>query len=157
MLRPHSQHYDNSTRIDQIEKLSPYLEEGYHIVIGSRANKDADITVKQPWYRVIIGKLGNKLVQVLAVPGIKDTQCGFKVFSHHAVELIFPRMTIDGWGFDIEALAIARHLNVQIKEVGIEWTNHPMSFFKPLDYFRVMQELCVIWWNVLRKKYGKSG
>ncbi|MFC2163896.1 dolichyl-phosphate beta-glucosyltransferase [Acidobacteriota bacterium] len=147
---------DNSTRINQIEKLSPYLEEGYHIVIGSRANKDANISVNQPWYRIIIGKLGNKLVQALAVPGIKDTQCGFKVFTHHAVRLIFPKMTIDGWGFDIEALAIARHLNLEIKEVGIEWTNHPESFFKPFDYFRVMQELCKICWNGLWKKYVNS-
>jgi len=145
---------DNSTRIDQIAKLHPYLEEGYQVVIGSRAQKDAAITVKQPWYRVIIGKLGNKLVQVLAVPGIKDTQCGFKMFTRHAVEKIFSRMTIDGWGFDIEALAIARRLKLPIKEVGIEWANHSESFFKPGDYLRVMRELGVIWWNGLIRKYG---
>jgi dolichyl-phosphate beta-glucosyltransferase len=147
---------DNSARIDQIEKLLPYLKKGYQIAIGSRARKDAHITTRQPWYRVILGKLGNKFVQLLAVPGVKDTQCGFKVFTHLAVEKIFPRMTIDGWGFDIEALAIARRLDLGIKEVGIEWANHPDSFFGFRDYFRVMQELCVIWWNCRRKKYKIS-
>jgi dolichyl-phosphate beta-glucosyltransferase len=144
---------DNSARIDQIEKLLPHLKKDYHIVIGSRARKDSHITVRQPWYRVVLGKLGNKLVQLLAVPGIKDTQCGFKIFTCLAVEQIFPRMTIDGWGFDIEALAIARRLNMGIKEVGIEWTNHPDSFFGLRDYFRVMRELCLIWWNCRCGKY----
>lgn len=144
---------DNSTRIDQVEKLLPYLNQGCPIVIGSRALKDAHITVKQPWFRIVLGKLGNKIVQLLAVPGIKDTQCGFKVFSQHAVDLIFPRMTIDGWGFDIEALAIARHHDMSIKEVGIEWANHPDTFFGLKDYLRVMRELCVIWWNCRRRKY----
>jgi dolichyl-phosphate beta-glucosyltransferase len=147
---------DNSTQINQIEKLFPYLKKGYHVVIGSRAQKNAHITVRQAWYRVILGKLGNKFAQLLAVPGIKDTQCGFKVFTHLAAGQIFPRMTIDGWGFDIEALAIARRLNLRIKEVGIEWANHPHSLFRFRDYFRVMQELCAIWWNCRLGKYDNS-
>jgi len=144
---------DNSARIDQIAKLHPYLAEGYPIVIGSRAQKGARITVRQPWHRVLIGKLGNKLVRIVAVPGIKDTQCGFKVFTRHAVEQIFPKMVIDGWGFDIEALVIARRYNLPVKEVGIEWASHPESFFKPADYFRVMREMSIIRWNALWGKY----
>jgi len=144
---------DNSAQIDQITKLCPYLAEGYPIVIGSRAQKGARITVRQPWHRILIGKLGNKLVRIVAVPGIKDTQCGFKVFTRYAADQIFPRMIVDGWGFDIEALTIARRFSLPVKEVGIEWTNHPESFFKPGDYFRVMRELGIIRWNVLSRKY----
>lgn len=144
---------DNSTRMEQFEKLLPFLENGFEVVIGSRALKDARIKVKQPRYRILLGKLGNKVIRILAAPGIKDTQCGFKAFSRAAAGKIFPSLKINGWGFDIEVLALARHFGFKIKEIGIEWLNDPRSHFKARDYFFVLQEILFIRWNLLFRKY----
>lgn len=144
---------DNSTRINQIKKLNPYLEKGFDVVIGSRAMPETEILIQQPLPRVLFGKLGNKLIQWLTIPGIKDTQCGFKAFSYEAAQNIFPKLTINGWGFDIELLALARHLGLKIHEVGITWVNSADSHVKFRDYFRVIRDLLIIKWNILRKKY----
>lgn len=144
---------DNSTRIEQFEKLLPYLENDCDVVIGSRAQKEAFIKVKQPWYRVLFGKLGNKMIRILAAPGIKDTQCGFKAFSQPAREKIFPRIKINGWGVDIEILALARHFDFKVKEVGIEWVNDPRSHFKGRDYLHVFREILTIRWNLFFRRY----
>ena len=71
--------------------------------------------------RHLAGRVFNYAVQRVMVPGIDDTQCGFKMFTAQAVERIFPLVTIDGWAFDIEALFIARAHGLRIVEVPIEW------------------------------------
>ena len=72
---------DNSTSIDQFEKMMPLFKEGYQVVIGSRAVKGAKLDPAEPWYRQIPGKAGNLLIQVvIGLWGIWDTQCGFKAF-----------------------------------------------------------------------------
>jgi len=144
---------DNSTRMEQFDKMLPYLEKGYDIVIGSRAQNDALIKVRQPWFRVLFGKLGNKMIRMLAAPGIKDTQCGFKAFSRPAREKIFPHLKINGWGFDIEILALARYFGLKIKEIGIEWVNDPRSHFKARDYLHVFLEILFIRWNLFFRRY----
>ena len=68
-----------------------------------------------------MGRVFNGVVQRLALPGIEDSQCGFKMFTAGAVDAIFPLTTIDGWAFDVEALAIARARQLRIVEVPIEW------------------------------------
>ena len=101
---------DNSTTVDHFEKARPYLSQGYDVVIGSLAAPGAMVVRggAEPLWRVVLGKLGNKWIQLFAVWGINDTQRGFKVFTARAVKEIFPRLTIFGWGFDVEVLAIAR-------------------------------------------------
>ena len=103
---------DNSTDIAHFDKMMPLFKEGYDLVIASRNSKDAagaEEAVPQAWYkRWIRDRLGNLIVQLFAVPGIWDTQCGFKAFRAEVAERIFSNTKIEGWGFDIEVLALAR-------------------------------------------------
>ncbi len=144
---------DNSTSIDQVEKFFPYFKQGYDVVIGSRSLRDSELAVKQPFYRQILGKMGNWVIRILLVPGIKDTQCGFKAFSEEAAVKIFPQLTIKGWGFDIEVLTLARLMGFKIKEVGVRWINDPNSKVKASSYFEVLSEVIKIKLNIWRKKY----
>lgn len=123
---------DFSTPIYEIEKLLKYLQEGYDIVIGSRAMKESDIQIPQPWYRENMGKIFNLFVQAIAVRGIKDTQCGFKGFKKSAAKEVFQRQTINGFSFDVELLYIARRLGYRIKEVPVSWLNRQASKVNPL-------------------------
>mgnify|MGYP001558966362 CR=1 FL=1 len=99
---------DNSTSIDHIEKFIPFVEKGFDVVIGSRDVAGADISVHQPKWKELLGDLGNIWIQFWAVPGIKDTQTGFKLFTKQASKDVFPHLTIDRWGFDVEALSLAK-------------------------------------------------
>jgi dolichyl-phosphate beta-glucosyltransferase len=80
----------------------------------------------------VIGRLFNRFVQALALPGIEDSQCGFKMFSAAAAEAIFRRATVDGWAFDVEALVIARSLGLSIVEIPIEWHYRSDSRVSPV-------------------------
>jgi dolichyl-phosphate beta-glucosyltransferase len=124
---------DNSTSIDQVEKMFPYFKEacpepaegGYDIVIGSRDIKGAVLDLPQPWLRQVFLGEGFKLYRkiVLGLWGIEDTQCGFKGFTKRAVENIFPKCKINGFSFDPEILIIAKKLGYKIKEIPIAWKN----------------------------------
>lgn len=145
---------DNATPIEEAEKLLPFFEQGYEVVIGSRAVDRALIKVHQPFYREFLGCVGNTLIQTLAVPGIKDTQCGFKCFTAKAAEDIFSRLTIMGWGFDIEVLVLANLKKYGIKEVPVVWINDPNSTVSAGAYFTTLRELFKIKLNLITKKYG---
>jgi glycosyltransferase involved in cell wall biosynthesis len=91
-----------------------------HVLIGSREAPGAE-RVDEPWQRHVVGRVFNLLVQAILLPGIQDTQCGFKLFSAEAVTALFPRTTIDGFAFDVEVLTLARRAGYGVREVGIEW------------------------------------
>lgn len=146
---------DNATTIDHIEKMMPFFERGYDIVIGSIALKGSTIVSgSEPLWRRIFGTMGNMFIQIMAVPGIQDTQRGFKIITAKAAENIFPKMTIDRWGFDIEMLALARKFGYQIKEVPINWKNDPDSHVNLKAYFQVLLETVKIRWNLITGKYN---
>lgn len=90
------------------------------IAIASRELAGAR-RIGEPLHRHWLGRGFNTAVRVLALPGLQDTQCGFKMFSEDAVRRVFPMVTIDGWAFDIEVLVIARELGLRIAEVPVEW------------------------------------
>ncbi len=145
---------DNSTTIDHIEKMAPYLEEGYDVVIASIAVKGHNVAAgSEPIWRRTFGKLGNLFIQIMVVPGIHDTQRGFKIFTAKAAENIFPKLTIERWGFDIEVLALARRFGYKIKEVPVDWKNAPESHVGLKAYFQVLMETVKIRWNLMTKKY----
>lgn len=144
---------DNSTSLDQIDKFLPFFEQGYDVVIGDRDLKESKIAIHQSRLKEFLGNFGNFLIQSLAVPGIKDTQCGFKVFSKKASEEIFRKMTIERWGFDIEALALAIKLGYKIKTVPVVWVNDPNSKVKLSGYINTFVELARIKWNLMMNKY----
>lgn len=135
---------DNATSIDQIENIFPFFEKGYDIVIGSRAIKGTTLNPPQPWHKRVLGKLGNVFIQILLLPGIKDTQCGFKCFSKKAAERIFRDAQSDGWEFDVEILALAKKYRFNIKEIPVVWRNHPQSRVRWGDYFKTLSEVVKI-------------
>ncbi|MBI4098960.1 glycosyltransferase family 2 protein [Candidatus Parcubacteria bacterium] len=144
---------DNSTAIDHVATFWPYFSEGYDVVIGSRAVRGARIAVHQAGSEALAGRLGNKVIQVLAVGGIWDTQAGFKAFSARAAQDVFSRITIDRWGFDVEALAVARLLGYRIKEVPIRWVNDANSHVRFSAYLEVLWETVKIRLNIWRGRY----
>jgi dolichyl-phosphate beta-glucosyltransferase len=135
---------DNSTTLDQVDRFWPFFEQGYDVVIGSRALKESVIGVRQARYKEIAGRIGNWFIRTLAIPGIQDTQAGFKVFSAKAASLIFPRQTIQRWGYDIELLVIARAHGCLIHEVPITWINASGSKVTMQSYFQVLGDVLQI-------------
>jgi len=145
---------DNSTTIGHVEQFWPAIERGSDVVIGSRGLKDSDVAVRQSWYRKLAGQVGNKIIQTLALPGIKDTQAGFKMFTAECAEDVFPRLTIDRWGFDVEALAVARHLGYKISELPIRWVDDPNGKVTLKSYLEVFGEVWRVRNNIRGGLYG---
>ncbi|MEJ2108397.1 MAG: glycosyltransferase family 2 protein [Acidobacteriota bacterium] len=137
---------DNSTTLDQIERFWPIFDDGFDVVVGSRALKKSVIKRHQSFLKELAGRTGNIFVRVLAIPGIQDTQAGFKMFTSDAAEKIFPKQTIDGWGFDIEILAIAHSMGYRMREVPITWINALGSKVKMGSYIEVLGEI----WRIRR-------
>jgi len=147
---------DNATTIDHIERAWPFLKEGYDVAIGtrdSRDHKDAKQAVAQSRFKRALGDMGNILIQVLVLWGIWDTQCGFKIFSAKAAKEVFSRTLIDRWGFDIEALGIARRLGFKIALFPVYWINDPDSRVNIKGYLKTFAELFQIKWNLMTDKY----
>ena len=118
---------DLSTPVEEVEKLIAYLQDGFNIAIGSRAIRGADVVVKQSIIRRSMGKIFNFFVRMITGMDYHDTQCGFKCFDSTAVEIIFNRLKIDGFGFDVEILYLAKQFNLKVKEVPVRWFNSPKS------------------------------
>lgn len=118
---------DLSTPIEELEKLAAFVEQGYDVVIGSRALPDSDLRVHQPWLRERLGRTFNVLVRILGVRGFADTQCGFKLFTRRAARDVFPKLFTDRWVFDVEALLVAQMMGYKILEVPVVWVNSPGS------------------------------
>ncbi len=147
---------DNATSIDHIEKMIPYFQQGYEVVIGSIGIKGAEVAEgSEPTWRRWFGNMGNLYIQILAVPGIQDTQRGFKMVTAKAAQDIFPKMTIDRWAFDVEMLALARKLGYKTKEVPVKWKNDPNTASHPKlgAYFKFLMETVKIRWNLMTGKY----
>ena len=114
---------DLSTPIEELEKFIPHTD--HDVLVGSRALPASQVIVRQPFYRDYGGKLFNMFVQAVTLPGIKDTQCGFKLFRADAARKIFEKHTIDRFGFDVEALYLARKYGFRMKELPVVWKNDP--------------------------------
>ncbi len=138
---------DNSTSIDHFNATIPYFREGYDVVICSRAMKGSKLDPAEPWYRSLPGKCGNLIIQALLLPGLWDTQCGFKAFTAEAAEKIFQMSKIPGWGFDVEILALAKHRGYRTKEIPVHWVNDIHSHVAASAYLKVLLETVTIrWW-----------
>ncbi len=111
---------DLSMPIEEIVKFLPPYSDGYDISIGTREGKEAR-RIGEPEYRHIIGRVNNLIIQLTALRGFEDTQCGFKMFSRHAAEDLFSVQQMTGIGFDIEILFIAKRRGYKVREVPITW------------------------------------
>ncbi len=136
--------------------LAPIIACTAEIAIGSRYAEGAKTDVKQPFYRVLWSRLCNKVIQRSLVPGIRDTQCGFKAFTAEAARDLFKRGKIDGWAFDLEILALARRRGFAIEEVGVEWKDDNRSRVNPLkDMWKVIREALTIRKNLRTGVYNQ--
>jgi dolichyl-phosphate beta-glucosyltransferase len=131
---------DLSTPIEELEKLEAALASGAGIGIASRSVKGSRVELAQPIYRVLMGKAFNLIVQAVLLPGIWDTQCGFKLFRGDVARDVFAGLTTDGFGYDPEVLYLAKRKGVRIAEVPVVWRNSAptkvMAVRSSLDMFR---------------------
>ncbi|MDR3581871.1 MAG: glycosyltransferase family 2 protein [Candidatus Pacebacteria bacterium] len=144
---------DNSTSIDQFDKMMPLFKEGCGVVIGSRAVRGAKLDPPEPLSRQVIGKALNLLIQLFLLPGLWDTQCGFKAFTDEAAERIFSISRVSGWGFDVEILALAHKMGYTIKEIPVHWVNDARSHVHFSAGLQFLGEACKIRWWLWRRKY----
>jgi dolichyl-phosphate beta-glucosyltransferase len=146
---------DGSIPPCQLDALIAPLAAGEaDIAIGSRYASGAQVSSPQPGWRRAWSRLVNRVVQRSLVPGVRDTQCGFKAFSADAAEAIFRRCRIDGWAFDLEALALAHRLGLRMREVAVAWQDDPRSRVRPVrDFVRVVREWLTIRANLRRGVY----
>lgn len=114
---------DFSTPITELPKLEQALSAGAAVAIASRGRRASQVEVSQPVYRVLMGKVFNLIVQAVLLPGLWDTQCGFKLFEGDLARELFGRLRIDGFGYDIEVLYLARRGRHRIEEIPVRWIN----------------------------------
>lgn len=137
---------DLSTPIAELERLEPLLAT-HAVVIGSRSVAESNLVVRQPLYRELMGKTFNKLVWLLAVRGLADTQCGFKLLRGKVARELFADLTVDRFAYDVELLWLARRRGHRIAEVGVTWVNSPQSRVSP-----VKDSLSMLW-DILRFRW----
>ncbi len=136
---------DGATPLPEIERLEAALAAGADVAIGSRALGDTGVKVNARLYRRLIGRTFHGLVEALTVPGVKDTQCGFKLFRGPVAHDLFSRMRIRGFSFDVEVLMMAHHRGYRIAEVPVNWTHQPGSKVNLVtDSIRMLRDLFVI-------------
>lgn len=132
---------DLSTPIEELDTLLPFLVEN-SIVIGSRALAQSRIIVRQPWWRMGMGRIFNRVVKLLILDEFNDTQCGFKLFNGDTARNIFREARIDRFAYDVEILALARKKGYRVAEVPIRWLNDAESKVNPIrDSLKMLIDL----------------
>ena len=144
---------DLSMPIDLLDRLIPDGDPALDIVIGSRDAPGAR-RIGEPRRRWLMGRVFNAITRILAVPGISDTQCGFKVFRATAAETLFALQTLDGFAFDAEILFLARKRGFSVAEVGIDWHYRSESKVRPIrDGWRTLRDLIRVRYRSLTGRY----
>ncbi|MFD7872805.1 dolichyl-phosphate beta-glucosyltransferase [Streptomyces sp. NPDC059766] len=141
---------DLAAPIEELEKLDKALGEGNAAAVGSRSVPGATIGHRQHRLRELLGRAGNFLIRSVAVPGIRDTQCGFKLFDGDRARAAFAASRLDGWGIDVEVLQYFRRAGWPLAEVPVSWSHQSGSKVRPLDYVRVLGELGRLKFRALR-------
>lgn len=133
--------------------LAPIVDGTCAVAIASRYATGAAVE-RQPAWRRLWSRLCNQVIQRTLVPGVRDTQCGFKAFTADAARALFSRATIDGWAFDLEVLALAKRMGYAVQEVGVEWKDDQRSKVNPWkDLWKVIREAVTIKRNLRRGIY----
>lgn len=147
---------DFSMPATEIPRFLPPALDGYDIAIASREAEGAE-RFNEPYYRHFVGRIYNWLIRKIALPGLHDTQCGFKCFQYEIAEELFRSQTISGWSFDVEVLFIARRKNYRIVEVPIHWYFNPDSKISVLrDSARMAFDLLKIRLNGAQGLYDQE-
>jgi dolichyl-phosphate beta-glucosyltransferase len=138
---------DNAIAIEHIERFWPRFDDGAMVVIGARdPYARSSLHPLYTWYRRLASGGGNLVIQAFVVPGVSDTQTGFKMFTAASATDVFSRLTVARWGFDVEVLVVARRLGYAITEVPVYARNQPDSKVKLLTYLQALREV----WHVRR-------
>jgi dolichyl-phosphate beta-glucosyltransferase len=147
---------DGSMPAEETTKLlGAIISHRADIAIGSRY-LDGNGATSQPLYRRLWSRLCNQVIQRTLVPGIIDTQCGFKAFTAEAARELFGKSQVDGWAFDLEILALARRRGYSIAEISVTWTDDRRSRVNPLsDMWKVISEAWTIHRNLRRGMYDR--
>lgn len=146
---------DLSTPIEEAAKLRAALDAGADVAIGSRRLAQSDVQVHQPWLRGLAGRTFSGFVSLLLLPGIGDSQCGFKAFRRPVARELFRRQRLGRFSFDAEVLWLARHLGYRVAEVPIVWRNDPRSQVRLVrDSFGMLLDLGRIRINAWTGRYG---
>lgn len=146
---------DLSCPIEEAARLRAMLAQGYDVAIASRRLDRSQIQVRQPWLRGLAGRAFSRFVSLCFLPGITDSQCGFKVFHRRAADAVFRRQRLDGFGFDVEVLWLARRLGYRVVEVPVVWRNDPESRIRLFrDSARMLRDLARLRVNAWRGRYG---
>ncbi|RMG43435.1 MAG: glycosyltransferase family 2 protein [Candidatus Dadabacteria bacterium] len=133
---------DGSTPFKEVIRLKTAIDNGADLAIGSRALFSEDTEVKTAWYRKYLGRMFNLCVNMLVLPGIADTQCGFKLFKKDVARILFEHQTSDGFSFDVEILYLARKAGFKIAEIPVNWENVPGSKVNLLlDAFKMFLDI----------------
>ncbi len=147
---------DLSAPIEAWDLLRERHGAGAPVAIGVRTRES--VTVRQPLRRVLLGKVGLGVTRLLLLPGARDTQCGFKSFTRDAARAIFPRQTIERFGFDVELLVIARRLGLRTDEVPVPWADDPRTRVRAVrDAYRTFRDVLAIRWKAWRGVYDGPG
>ena len=147
---------DNSTPIEELEKLLAKVEGGADMAIGSRGLPESVLEVRQPAYREYMGKMFNLVVRLLMGLPFRDTQCGFKLLRRDVARDLASRQTLDGWAFDVELLHLARRKRgYEVVEVPVRWINSPRTTLNAAtDSLGMLREVLRVKWQDLRGRYG---
>ncbi|HEY9648894.1 MAG TPA: glycosyltransferase [Chroococcidiopsis sp.] len=145
---------DGATPIAEFARLErAIVDDGADVAIGSRAKLSRDVSIKTLAHRKFIGRVFNSIVNLLVVPGVEDTQCGFKLFKQETAREIFRRQSLDGFSFDVEILYIAKQLRYRIAEIPVNWENQPGSKVRIIrDSLRMLRDVI---WILTRDLVGK--
>ncbi|MBI4015699.1 MAG: glycosyltransferase family 2 protein [Candidatus Aenigmarchaeota archaeon] len=147
---------DLATSIEELGKFLQYTKE-YDVVIASRNLPESDIVVKQPLHRQFAGKSFPLIVRLLLLPGIRDTQCGFKLFKTELAKDIVRKQSIFGFAFDTELLFIAKKKEMKIKEVPVRWVDKGESKLSVIrDVPKMFLDILKIRLNSLAGKYASQ-
>lgn len=148
---------DLATPIEQFHPVREKLEEGYDVVIGSRALPDSRIELPQPWYRERMGKTFNWILRRVLPLELKDTQCGFKLFDADAAKRLFRAGRIDGFAFDAEIVYLAKRLGYRVGELPVPWFDSIPSRVHPVWHsLQMLKDLVRIRWYALMGAYESS-
>ena len=146
---------DMSMPVEHLGDFLARIDEGYDIVIGSRQTEGAR-RFGEPFTRHLMGRVFNWVVRLVAVGGFQDTQCGFKMFRGEVAEEVFSRQRSTGFGFDVEALFIAKQRGASILEMAIDWHHEPSSKISPVaDSVRMVKDTVLTRWRGLIGAYRK--
>jgi len=144
---------DLSMPVGEINRFLPPALTGFEVAIASR-EAAGSVRYDEPNYRHLGGRAVNTMIRMLALPGLQDTQCGFKCFRSDVAEDLFRAQTILGWSFDIELLYVARRRGYRIVEIPVPWHFNPESKLNVVqDAFKMLFDIFKIHLNAWRGKY----